>query len=88
MAGTLNGVVMRSRYLYLFSLFIISGAMLSAQPTFPFQDPDLPMEARVDDQVNFIWDIDTPDPRLRIGNYSVRWTGYLVPPVSGTYALS
>jgi len=46
------------------------------------------MEARVDDQVNFIWDIDTPDPRLRIGNYSVRWTGYLVPPVSGTYALS
>lgn len=47
-----------------------------------------PLFTRTDDQINYIWDIDTPDPRLTIGNYSVRWTGYVVPPVSGTYAFS
>jgi len=47
-----------------------------------------PLFTRIDDQVDFIWDIDTPDPRLQTGAFSVRWTGYIVPPVSGEYAFS
>ncbi|SFW77384.1 beta-glucosidase [Sinomicrobium oceani] len=47
-----------------------------------------PLFTRVDDRVDFQWDIDTPDPRLHMGQYSIRWTGYLIPPASGTYYFS
>lgn len=47
-----------------------------------------PLFTRVDDNVDFHWDIDTPDPRLKMGNYSVKWTGYLTVPKSGTYNIS
>ncbi|MEH6704115.1 MAG: glycoside hydrolase family 3 C-terminal domain-containing protein [Galbibacter orientalis] len=47
-----------------------------------------PLFTRVDQAVNFQWDIDTPDSRLKIGNYSVRWSGYITPPKSGTYYFS
>ncbi|POY41178.1 glucan 1,4-alpha-glucosidase [Flavobacterium alvei] len=47
-----------------------------------------PLFTRVDDNIDFHWDIDTPDPRLKMGNYSIRWTGYLIAPKTGTYDIS
>ena len=47
-----------------------------------------PLFTRIDDNVDFHWDINTPDPRLKIGNYSVKWTGYLTVPKTGTYNIS
>ncbi|RKD90745.1 glycoside hydrolase family 3 C-terminal domain-containing protein [Mangrovibacterium diazotrophicum] len=47
-----------------------------------------PLYKQVDDNIDFCWDIDTPDPRLAPGSYSIRWTGYLVAPKSGTYYFS
>ncbi|PTN09580.1 glycoside hydrolase family 3 C-terminal domain-containing protein [Mangrovibacterium marinum] len=47
-----------------------------------------PLYTQVDDNIDFCWDIDTPDPRLAPGSYSIRWTGYLVAPKSGTYYFS
>jgi beta-glucosidase len=42
---------------------------------------------RVDDQINFYWETGSPAPELKDDNFSIRWTGYLVPPVSGTYKI-
>lgn len=47
-----------------------------------------PLFTRIDDNIDFHWDIDTPDPRMKMGNYSVRWTGYIVAPKTGTYNIS
>ena len=47
-----------------------------------------PLFTRTDDNIDFHWDIDTPDPRMKMGNYSVKWTGYLVAPKTGTYNIS
>ncbi|WDF66472.1 beta-glucosidase [Flavobacterium sp. KACC 22763] len=47
-----------------------------------------PLFTRIDDNIDFEWDINTPDPRLKMGNYSVKWTGYLTVPKSGTYNIS
>ena len=47
-----------------------------------------PLFKRTDDKVNFCWDIGTPDPRLQMGHYSIRWTGYLTAPHSGLYYFS
>lgn len=47
-----------------------------------------PLFVQTDDNIDFSWDIDTPDPRLETGNYSVRWEGYLKVPNTGTYQLS
>jgi beta-glucosidase len=47
-----------------------------------------PLFTRIDDNIDFHWDIDTPDPGMKIGNYSVRWTGYIVAPKTGTYNIS
>jgi len=47
-----------------------------------------PLFTRIDDNVDFHWDINTPDPRLKMGNYSVKWTGYLTVPKTGTYNIS
>jgi beta-glucosidase len=44
-----------------------------------------PVFSRIDDQVNFYWESHSPSPKLPDDNFSVRWTGYIVPPVSGTY---
>ncbi len=46
-----------------------------------------PVFTRTDDQINFYWEQNTPSPKFQDDNYSVRWTGYLVPPVSGTYQI-
>ncbi|EJL64089.1 glycoside hydrolase family 3 C-terminal domain-containing protein [Flavobacterium sp. CF136] len=47
-----------------------------------------PLFTRIDDTIDFHWDIDTPDPRLKMGNYSVKWTGYIIAPKTGTYNIS
>lgn len=47
-----------------------------------------PLFSRIDDKIDFDWDIDTPDPRLKMGNYSVKWTGYIIAPKTGTYNIS
>ncbi|SHG88788.1 beta-glucosidase [Flavobacterium fluvii] len=47
-----------------------------------------PIFTRIDDNVDFDWDINTPDPRMKMGNYSVKWTGYIVAPKTGLYNIS
>lgn len=47
-----------------------------------------PLFTRIDDNIDFMWDIDTPDPRLKMGQYSIRWTGYVLAPQTGVYTLS
>lgn len=46
-----------------------------------------PAFIRTDDQINFYWESGSPAPELPDDNFGIRWTGYLVPPVSGTYAI-
>jgi len=46
-----------------------------------------PAFTRVDPQVDFQWWDGAPDARFDDDNFGVRWTGELVPPVSGTYVL-
>ncbi|MDG3582780.1 glycoside hydrolase family 3 C-terminal domain-containing protein [Galbibacter pacificus] len=48
----------------------------------------VPLFTKIDSTIDFQWDIETPDPRLKIGNYSVRWTGYITPPKTGIYYFS
>ncbi len=47
-----------------------------------------PIFTRIDDNIDFNWDIDTPSPDLKMGNYSIRWTGYIVAPKTGLYDIS
>ncbi len=44
-----------------------------------------PAFVRVDDQIDFYWESGSPAPELPDDNFGIRWTGYLVPPVSGSY---
>lgn len=46
-----------------------------------------PAFTRIDDQIDFYWESGSPSPELPDDDFSIRWTGYLVPPVSGTYHL-
>ncbi|MBC7251062.1 MAG: glycoside hydrolase family 3 C-terminal domain-containing protein [Anaerolineae bacterium] len=46
-----------------------------------------PVLSRVDRIVDFIWKDTTPLTGRWGDSFAVRWTGYLVPPVSGTYGL-
>jgi beta-glucosidase len=47
-------------------------------------DPSL---KRVDPIINFEWNNVSPGPGVPAQNYSVRWTGELVPPVDGDYRI-
>ncbi|MBK0370199.1 glycoside hydrolase family 3 C-terminal domain-containing protein [Flavobacterium agrisoli] len=47
-----------------------------------------PLFTQTDDQVNFNWDVNTPHPKLKMGNYSVRWSGFLVAPETGDFYFS
>jgi beta-glucosidase len=42
---------------------------------------------RIDKNIDFYWESGSPAPELNDDNFSVRWTGYLAPPVSGTYKI-
>ena len=46
-----------------------------------------PAFTRVDDNINFYWEHFSPRYDLPDDNFGIRWTTYLVPPVSGTYAI-
>jgi beta-glucosidase len=46
-----------------------------------------PVLTRVDESVNFDWGMSGPAPSLPADNFSARWTGRIVPTVSGTYRL-
>lgn len=55
-----------------------------------FSNPDLegePFRVRIDEGVDFQWWGEGPLAGLEPGEFSVRWTGTLVPPTSGRYAL-
>ncbi|MDP5199846.1 beta-glucosidase [Flavobacterium sp. DG2-3] len=47
-----------------------------------------PLFTQIDDNIDFEWDINTPDPRLKMGHYSVKWTGFLTVPKTGIYNIS
>jgi beta-glucosidase len=46
-----------------------------------------PAFTRVDDNINFYWEHLSPRYDLPDDDFGIRWTTYLVPPVSGTYAI-
>ena len=46
-----------------------------------------PVFTRVDDNINFYWEHFSPAYEIPDDNFGVHWTTYLVPPVSGTYAI-
>ena len=46
-----------------------------------------PLLKRVDSNVDFEWNNVSPAPGVPSENYSVRWTGELVPPVDGDYRI-
>jgi beta-glucosidase len=46
-----------------------------------------PVFTRVDDQISFYWEHLSPRYDLPDDNFGVRWTTYLIPPVTGKYAL-
>jgi beta-glucosidase len=55
-----------------------------------FDNKDLqgaPAATRTDEQLNFDWFTNAPVPEVNTDNFSARWTGYFVPPASGTYEL-
>jgi len=55
-----------------------------------FANPDMegePFAVRTDQGVDFRWWGEAPMPGLDPGEFSVRWTGSLLPPASGHYAL-
>jgi beta-glucosidase len=54
-----------------------SNAKLEGEPVF----------TRIDKNIDFYWESHSPSPVLPDDNFSIRWTGYLVPPVSGTYQI-
>lgn len=41
--------------------------------------------ARIDPQIKFNWNLDAPNPLLAPDDFSVRWTGQLIPPRTGQY---
>ncbi|MFD0991123.1 glycoside hydrolase family 3 C-terminal domain-containing protein [Mariniflexile jejuense] len=47
-----------------------------------------PVFTRIDDNIDFNWDIDTPSPKLKMGYYSIKWTGYIIAPKTGAYHIS
>jgi len=47
-----------------------------------------PVYTKIDDQIDFSWVMTSPDPRLKTSNFSIRWTGFIVAPETGTYSIS
>lgn len=46
-----------------------------------------PVFTRVDDNIDFDWDNISPKYDMPDDNFAIKWTAYIVPPVSGTYAI-
>lgn len=52
---------------------------------FHLSDPDRTLVARIDPQLDFRWDYDAPASGVPADNFGARWSGALVPPVTGDY---
>jgi beta-glucosidase len=46
-----------------------------------------PVFTRIDDDIDFDWDNLSPKYNIPDDNFGVKWTTYIVPPISGTYAI-
>lgn len=46
-----------------------------------------PLFTRTDDMIDFYWDNDSPHYLMPANDFSIRWTTWLVPPVTGRYFL-
>ncbi len=46
-----------------------------------------PLFTRIDDNINFYWENDSPSPEMPVNNFGIHWVTYLEAPVSGTYYL-
>ncbi len=46
-----------------------------------------PLFTRVDDEINFYWDNDSPHYLMPANDFGIHWVTDLIPPVSGTYHL-
>lgn len=46
-----------------------------------------PLHTGVDPQIDFTWWTDAPREGLSYDDFSVRWTGFLVPPITGEYSI-
>ena len=46
-----------------------------------------PLFSRVDDNIDFYWESGSPDPRMPVDNFSVRWTTFLKVPQTGDYEI-
>ena len=46
-----------------------------------------PKHSRIDANADFIWRTDAPFKDMKYDQFSARWTGVLVPPVTGEYAI-
>jgi len=56
-----------------------------------FNNPDLsgePVHVRTDSQIDFDWGYGSPDPRIHVDHFSVRWAGKLAPPETRHYEIS
>ena len=46
-----------------------------------------PLFTRTDDKIDFYWEAGSPDPRMPVDNFSVRWTTFLKVPQTGEYEI-
>ncbi len=46
-----------------------------------------PVFTRIDDRIDFYWESYSPHPDIPYDNWSVKWTGFLRPPLSGEYSI-
>jgi len=46
-----------------------------------------PVFTRIDKNIDFFFDLKSPDPRINDDNFSIRWTGKLIPKVSRNYRI-
>jgi|WetSurMetagenome_2_1015567.scaffolds.fasta_scaffold11727_3 beta-glucosidase len=46
-----------------------------------------PVFTRIDDNIDFYWELLSPRSDMPDDDFGVKWTTYLVPPVTGTYAI-
>jgi len=46
-----------------------------------------PLFTRIDDNIDFYWESGSPDPRMPVDNFGIRWTTFLKVPQTGDYEI-
>ncbi len=46
-----------------------------------------PLFTRIDDNIDFYWESGSPDPRMPVDNFGIRWTTFLKVPQTGSYEI-